>query len=220
MKNFSCIAIDDEPIALTIITQFCERLGCISLSTYTNPLDGLKAIEQSQPDIVFLDIEMQELNGLSLAKTLPSTCTIIFTTAHVEYAHEGFNLDAADFLHKPFAFDRFEVAIEKAKRHIAFKNNNSYITIMQEYKKRSIPTNDIIYVEAMENYSKIHLDNSEVVISRINLKSIIKMLPNDRFIRIHRSFVVNKDKVTQYTKRELQLSNGSTLPLGRQYLKP
>ena len=105
MKKFSCIAIDDEPLALLVITQFCERFGNLDLSTFSEPRIGLEEIKRHKPDLVFLDIEMNSINGLDIAHALPRECCFIFTTAHAQYALNGFDLDAVDFLHKPFAYE-------------------------------------------------------------------------------------------------------------------
>ena len=118
MKKFSCIAIDDEPLALLVITQFCERFGNLDLSTFSEPRIGLEEIKRHKPDLVFLDIEMNSINGLDIAHALPRECCFIFTTAHAQYALNGFDLDAVDFLHKPFAYERFKKAVEKAIRRI------------------------------------------------------------------------------------------------------
>ena len=110
MKKLTCIAIDDEPIALLIISQFCERKGGLELTTFSEPLTGLREIARRKPDLVFLDIEMNSTNGLDIAHALPPESCLIFTTAHAQYALDGFDLDAVDFLHKPFAYERFEKA--------------------------------------------------------------------------------------------------------------
>lgn len=117
-RNLKCIAIDDEPMALLVIEQFCQRKGGIELTTFSEPIIGLEEIRHNEPDLVFLDIQMNSINGLEIADTLPEKCCFIFTTAYAQYALEGFNLDAVDFLHKPFSYERFEVALEKARRRI------------------------------------------------------------------------------------------------------
>lgn len=107
VRNLRCIAIDDEPMALLIIEQFCRRKGGIELTTFSEPTIGLEEIRMKEPDLVFLDIHMNSINGLEIADTLPEKCCFIFTTAYAQYALEGFNLDAVDFLHKPFSYERF-----------------------------------------------------------------------------------------------------------------
>ena len=139
MKKFSCIAIDDEPLALLVITQFCERFGNLDLSTFSEPRIGLEEIKRHKPDLVFLDIEMNSINGLDIAHALPRECCFIFTTAHAQYALNGFDLDAVDFLHKPFAYERFKKAVEKAIRRIETEKVPENIVIKQEYANVQFP---------------------------------------------------------------------------------
>jgi two-component system response regulator LytT len=169
MKKFSCIAIDDEPLALLVITQFCERFGNLDLSTFSEPRIGLEEIKRHKPDLVFLDIEMNSINGLDIAHALPRECCFIFTTAHAQYALNGFDLDAVDFLHKPFAYERFKKAVEKAIRRIETEKVPENIVIKQEYANVTIPINDILYIEAMENYTKIFRENGGYILSRTNM---------------------------------------------------
>ena len=112
-RTVKCVAIDDEVLALDVIEKFCERLGGVSLLTFTDPAEGMRVINAERPDIVFLDIEMENINGLSIASSLPKGTCFIFTTAYLQYALDGFNLDAVDYLHKPFAYSRFKAAMEK-----------------------------------------------------------------------------------------------------------
>ncbi|MCM1140663.1 MAG: response regulator, partial [Muribaculum sp.] len=160
-RKIVCVAIDDEPIALSIISQFCKRLGNIDLDTYSDPQKGLDTIMAKKTDIVLLDIEMKDINGLSIAKKIGDKTVFIFTTAYLKYALDGFDLDAVDFLHKPFSFDRFRTAMERAERRMEYRESigakNYTIIVKQEYANVSIRVNDIEYIEAMENYAKIYL---------------------------------------------------------------
>ena len=220
MKKISCSAIDDEPIALLIIRQFCERKGGLELTAFSEPLIGLQEIGRCKPDLVFLDIEMNSTSGLDIAHALPPESCLIFTTAHAQYALNGFELDAVDFLHKPFAYERFEKAVEKALRFIEAKRNKvpENIIIKQEYNNISVTTSDILYIEAMENYTKIFRTSGNYILSRTSLKAIQKMLPKDRFLRTHRSYIVSINKIERFSKREITLKGCSaTIPIGRQY---
>lgn len=220
-SRINCVAIDDEPLALDIIAKFCERLGDIDLQVFSDPIKGLETIEREKPDIVFLDIEMENITGLSIASKLPESTCFIFTTAYLTYALDGFELDAVDYLHKPFAFSRFKVAYNKALRRLGKvhgpQEEDRTIVVKQEYNNVSIPLSEILYVEAMEGYVKIFRENEECTVSRMTLKHIGNELPENEFIRIHRSFIVNKSKVRSYNKREVELRNGNVLPIGRQY---
>lgn len=227
MKKISCIAIDDEPIALLVISQFCERKGGLDLKTFNEPRVGMEEIRRCRPDLVFLDIEMNGISGLEVAKALPERCCLIFTTAHAQYALDGFNLDAVDFLHKPFSYDRFERAVEKAIRYMEnFSVENgteqlpATIVVKQEYNNVSIPVGDIFYIEALENYIKIFRTTGGNILSRMNIKAMGELLPENAFLRVHRSYIVPVDKVERFTKHEIRLAGLSfPIPIGRSYAK-
>lgn len=215
-----CIAIDDEAPALEVIDKFCQRLGNVELRKFTDPRLGLEATLQWRPHLVFLDIEMEGINGLDLAGRLPKDVCFIFTTAYLRYALDGFDLDAVDYLHKPFAFARFQTAFSKAMRRMGVERLDTppqCIVVKQEYNNISIPLDDILYIEAVEAYSKVIRLTGECVMSRILLKNILALLPPDDFLRIHRSFIVARSKIKSFNRQEITLTDGSTLPVGRQY---
>lgn len=220
MRTISCIAIDDEPMALLIIEQFCRRRGGLELTTFSEPRVGLEEIRRRKPDLVFLDIQMNSLNGLEIADTLPRECCFIFTTAYAEYALEGFNLDAVDFLHKPFSYERFEVAVEKALRRIGARRSLPVecLVVKQEYSNVSIPLGDILYIEALGNYVKIVRSSGGHVLTRTNLKNITDSLPDGTFLRIHRSYVIAVSSVVSFTRTKVVLrGHDEGLPVGAQY---
>ena len=218
MKKIRCIAIDDEPIALMVISRFCERKGGIDLRTFSEPNIGLAEIVRQSPDIVFLDIEMGDVSGIELAAKLPPSTCLIFTTAHAQYALSGFELDAVDFLHKPYSFDRFERAVDKAMRMLEDRNGSSLV-VKQEYSNVVIPVDDIVYIEAMENYAIVHRFSGDRVVSRTNLKKICEMLPERQFVRIHKSFVVPVRNVSGYTRTQVSVKGlAYPLPIGKTYL--
>jgi len=219
-KIIKCVAIDDEPLALDVISKFCDRIGSVELFTFSDPIAGLETIKRIRPDIAFLDIEMENVNGLTIASELPPETCFIFTTAYLNYALEGFNLDAVDYLHKPFSYSRFETAFVKALRRVEYNKNSGQprsITVKQEYNNVTIPLDDILYIEAMEGYSKIFRVSDKCVVSRVILKNISTLLPETNFIRIHRSYIVSMSKIKTYTKQGLTLVSGIALPIGRQY---
>lgn len=221
MKKIACIAIDDEPIALSIIARFCERHGALDLSTYSEPQAGLDAIQETKPDIVFLDIEMNDINGLQIARKLPKDTCLVFTTAYTEYALDGFNLDAVDYLHKPFSYDRFEKSVARAMRRLESLRNAEQartIVVKHGYDSIPIPLSDILYIKAMVNYVKIFRMSGVCTMSRMSLKSIIDMVPEDDFLRIHRSYIVAKSKITGFSKRHIQMEQDVELPVGRLYM--
>lgn len=217
-----CIAIDDEPPALTVIESFCMRRGGLQISTYSEPGTGMEAIRSTRPQIVFLDMRMNGMSGLEIARYLVGKCSVIFTTAYEDFALSGFELDAADFLHKPFSYERFCRAIDKALVHVHEKERKYPETIMvkQEYKEIPVRLDEIAYVQAMGNYVRIFIDGGSCIVSRANLKSILDILPEDRFIRIHKSYVVPAAKVKGFTRGSISVTlSGQTkdLPVGRTY---
>lgn len=220
MKNMICVAIDDEPMALSVICNFCDRRGGMDLHVFTDPSEALSRIGDIAPELVFLDIEMGGLNGLDVAKKLPKGTAVIFTTAYAQYALDGYDLGVVDFLHKPFSYSRFEKAVDKASMVVEFLRTKSLdltITVKEDYLNVPVPVADIIYIEAMNNYCRIFRTGNIITQTRMTLKSLIDMLPEKGFVRIHRSFVVAAEKVVSFNKREVSLSNGKTLTVGRQY---
>ena len=158
----------------------------------------------------------------SIAKEIGSDVAFIFTTAYLQYALDGYDLDAVDFLHKPFSFDRFKVAMEKASRRVAFLKINhrpKTIIVKQEYANISISTDEIMYIEAMENYAKIYRANGGCIISRSSMKAIMEILPINAFVRIHRSYITPVDKIVSFNRQSVKLSTGLSLPVGRQYVE-
>lgn len=219
-RTLKCIAIDDEPMALLVIEQFCRRKGGLEITTFSEPHIGLEAICQSKPDLVFLDIQMSSISGLRIAEILPKECCFIYTTAYAEYALEGFNLDAVDFLHKPFAYERFETAVEKALRRIESRRteNPECLVVKQEYTNVSIPLKDILYIEALGNYVKIVRCSGGHVLTRTNLKSLTDLLPEGAFLRIHRSYVIPRSAVISFSRTRVILKGHEEgIPVGAQY---
>lgn len=220
-----CIAIDDEPVALSVISQFCKRIGDIELMVYSDPVVGISRVIETVPDIVFLDIEMNGISGVELAKSLPEGTCLIFTTAYAQFALDGFELNAIDYLHKPFSFSRFERAVQKAKdllrmRNLAQKSTlpDVEITVKVEYQNVRIAVPDIQYIEAMDNYIKIYTMDSRPVVSQMNLKKILQLLPEEEFVRVHKSYIVPVRKIAGFTKKYLTLTYKSIeIPIGRSY---
>ncbi|MBD5309606.1 MAG: response regulator transcription factor [Bacteroides sp.] len=217
-----CVAIDDEPIALSIIQEYCRRYGEIDLQCFTSPIEGMACVKATHPDIVFIDIEMNSHNGLQLAKEMPEGTCIIFTTAYSQYALDGFNVDAVDFLHKPFFYPRFEHAMKKAIVLLNARGSNGKrqdtITLKVEYKTVVVDVDDISYIEAMDNYVKVYRYGLPTIISQITMKEMEALLPSDRFIRVHRSFIVSLRGIEKFSNRQIFLKNiDSHIPVGRTY---
>ncbi len=221
-NTIKCVAIDDEPLALEVIRKFCERIGGIDVQTFSDPAAGLDVIKREKPSIAFLDIEMENISGLTIASQLPPETCFIFTTAYLNYAMDGFELDAVDYLHKPFAFSRFQTAFAKAVRRIEGasrpRDDNRSLMVKQEYNTVNVPLRSILYIEAMEGYVKIFREDGICTVSRIILNNVGSQLPEEDFLRIHRSFIVSKSKIKSFNRQSVTLSSGVTLPIGRQYV--
>ena len=219
-----CIAIDDEPIALSILRQYCQRSGDLELETYSDPVVGMRAVERVKPDLLFLDIQMGEIRGIELAREIPKGTFLVFTTAYARYAVDGFDLNAVDFLHKPFSFGRFCQAVEKVRQLKTLQElsrepvlTDEEITVKVEYKNIRIRLAEIIYIEAMDNYVRIHLLHGRQILSQISLKNLLELLPKE-FVRIHKSFVVPLYRVESYSRTGITLYNSDvTIPIGRAF---
>lgn len=220
-----CIAIDDEPIALDIISHYCERRGGIALETYSTPCIGMQRVCEWKPDILFLDIEMNGTSGIELARRLPPFCCLIFTTAYAHYALEGFEVNAVDFLHKPYFYDRFDRAMQKAEQWLRMhdllrisESATRQLRLKSEYKNVTVSINTIVYIESIDNYVKVHLTDGSSVLSKIPLRNIEEELPKKEFVRIHRSFVVARKRITGFTRTEVMLEKTvGNLPIGKKY---
>lgn len=218
-----CVAIDDEPIALSILEEYARRYGDIEFNSFTSPLAGIEYIRKNNPDIVFLDIEMSTHNGLELAKDIPDDICLIFTTAFSQYALDGFNVDAIDFLHKPIFYPRFEKAMDKAKKWMGVRDSEESlgsITIKVEHKTVVVKLEDILYVEAMDNYVKIFRKEHPMVLTQITMKEMETLLPSQHFMRVHRSFIISLDCVENFSNRLISLNGVKTpIPIGRKYIQ-
>jgi DNA-binding LytR/AlgR family response regulator len=217
------IAIDDEAPALKVIENFCARTNTIQLlHTFRSPAEALHFLDKTPVDLVFLDIQMPSQSGLELYKTIGPATLAIFTTAHSEYAVEGFNLNAIDYLLKPFTLERFQQAIGKATDYLAFRSAQQQgqfaeaLLIRSDYSLLRIDTAEILFVEAADDYLKIYRDNKPPLTVRMTMKSIGTMLPPAAFIRIHRSFIVAIRRIENVRNKTVSI-NGRDLPIGTNY---
>jgi DNA-binding LytR/AlgR family response regulator len=214
------IAIDDEPLALQIIHHFCEQIDFVSLEkTFTKQNEAIKHLNKYPVDLLFLDIQMPNKNGIDFYKLLESEVMVIFTTAHSEFAVEGFNVNAADYLLKPFSFERFEVAVQKARNEFQFKNNTSvqtHLMIRADYKLHRIEFEDILLIEGLDDYIQIHLKNKSKIVARISMKNILEKLPETKFIRVHRSYIIPISKVKTIQNKVIQIDD-FMVPIGETY---
>ena len=220
-----CIAIDDEPVALSIIRNYCERRGGMVLETYSSPRLGMRRVSEWKPDVVLLDIEMNGTSGIELARQLPPLCCLIFTTAYAHYALDGFEVNAVDFLHKPYFYERFNRAMQKAeqwlKMHDLLRVSESperQLLLKSEYKNVTVSVDSILFIESMDNYIKVHLADGTAILSKIPLRTVEKQLPLGEFIRIHRSLVVARRRIVGFSCSEVTLApKDIVLPIGKKY---
>ncbi|MBI5008257.1 MAG: response regulator transcription factor [Bacteroidia bacterium] len=221
-----CIAIDDEPLALKQIGAYVEKTPFLSLSALCNSaIDALEIIASDKTDLIFVDINMPDLNGMDFVKSLKEKPGIIFTTAYSEYALEGFRVDAIDYLLKPISYNDFLRAVNKAKsilgspeqRNVTAKASSDHLFVKSEYKIMRIELSDIKYIESMHEYVRIHLVNEKPVMTLISMKTIEEQLPEDRFMRVHRSFIVNKDKIKVVERNRIIFDNNVYIPVSDQY---
>jgi len=200
------IAIDDEPLALQLVKGYISRTPFLELSAvFDNPLDAMEFLQQNEVELIFLDIQMPDLTGTEFTRILGGSYKIIFTTAYEKYALEGFRLEAADYLLKPFNYEEFLKAAMKAEKLIRLERadkgqeitaNSEFLFIKSEYKIRRINFNDIRYIEGLKDYVKVYLvSETQPLLSLSSLKSLEEKLPKTKFMRIHRSFIVNLEKI-------------------------
>jgi DNA-binding LytR/AlgR family response regulator len=220
----TAIALDDEPPALKIVETFCNKVDFVNLvKTFTNTNETLKYLEKFPVDLLFLDIRMPSVTGIQFAKQIPKDLMVIFTTAYSEYAVEGFNLNALDYLLKPFTFDRFMQAINKANDFYKFFHRNEsaiqqYFFVRADYSLVKIMLDDILYIEGLDDYLKIFVTGRKPVIARMTMKGIIEKLPENKFIRVHRSFIVPLSKIDKVRNKMIHIGE-KTIPIGSSYEK-
>ncbi|WP_366186342.1 LytTR family DNA-binding domain-containing protein [Flavobacterium ovatum] len=198
-----CIVIDDEELARKLIESYIEKLDFLTLAgSFENPLDAMNLLKKETIDVVFLDIQMPQIKGTDFAKLIPPTANIIFTTAYSDYALEGFELSATDYLLKPIGFDRFLKAVQKIKKETIPVLDS--ITVKSGYDLFKLKYADITHIESDSEYAVFHTDSKKVM-SLQSLKSLEKTLDPAVFIRVHRSYIINKTKVTGMKSRDLFL---------------
>jgi DNA-binding LytR/AlgR family response regulator len=220
-----CLAIDDEPLALDVLRNYISRIPSLSLvQTFDDALAGADFLQTNWVDLLFIDINMPDMSGLELVSQLENMPMVIFTTAHKKFAHEGFELAALDYLLKPISFERFEKAVAKADERYQFikfasVNAPESIIVRSGYKMVKIGLDDIEFIESMEDYIKIHLLSSKhAVLTLMSLKGILEMLPQNRFSRIHRSYIVPNALVKSIQNRKVKLVSEKELPISESYL--
>ncbi len=230
--KINCIAIDDEPLALDIIKDYAQKIPFLDLKCcFDNALDSLNYLKDNTVDLLFLDIQMEELTGIQLLNVLKIKPLVIFTTAYDHYAIKGFELDAVDYLLKPISFERFLKAVDKAYEKLQFdkvlKNNNvntnitnpqdEYFFVKTEFRMEKIKFSEILYIEGMGDYLRI-VTNSKKIMTLQNFKTMEDMLPSRQFCRVHKSFIVALDKIESVERCRIKIGD-RTLPISDTYKK-
>ena len=231
MKKITCIAIDDEPLALGLMVSHIKKTPFLELmGEFDNPIDAMEFLQDHDVQLIYLDIQMPDLTGVDFARTLHGDNKVIFTTAYEKYAVEGFQLHALDYLLKPVSYEVFLKAAIHAKEQFdliesasntssesEISTNNDYLFVKANYQIRRINYQDIIYIEGLKDYVKIYLEseNTPLVINA-TMKSFEDKLPKENFMRVHRSFIVNLEKVTTIERYRIVFGK-EHIPVSRQY---
>ncbi|MDT0606808.1 LytR/AlgR family response regulator transcription factor [Croceitalea rosinachiae] len=231
----NCIIIDDEPLAINIIKSYCEDIGELEvIKTFTNPLESIGHIQTEEVDLVFLDIEMPQITGIEFVKSIDKKPLFIFTTAYPQYAIDGFELNAVDYLVKPVPFPRFVTAINRVKELLSLRQgheklgnvssasgseseSNQFIFVKSDYGNVKIKLENITHIQGLKDYLKIHIDTEKKpILTLMNFKDIEVKLSSNDFIRVHRSFVVNVNKIDSIQKSKIVIYD-IRIPIGDSY---
>lgn len=219
--NLSCIIIEDEPLAIDKLTGFINRLLSLNLiSTYDNAIEGLQFIQNNKVDLVFLDIQMEELTGIQMLEAITHKPYIIITSAYAEYALKGYELNVFDYLLKPFGFERFLQSVTKVQEDFAKKMNpkalsNNHIFVKSEYRQENICVDDILYIEGMREYLRIVLPEKKIM-TKLSFRDLLRQLPEHLFIQVHKSWVINTQKINAIERNRILIGEIS-IPIGRAF---
>ena len=221
----NAVVIDDDTFALKIIENYCGKVDFIKLEkSFSEPKKGLKYLNKFPIDLLFLDIDMPFINGIELYKQLRQDTMVIFITSKPDYAIEGFNLMAVDYLLKPFTFERFMQAVKRANEFYNFNiqseksEDSKFLFIRADFSLIKIAIDDIIYVEALDDYVKIYRQDEKTIVARMTMKNMLEKLPADKFIRVHRSFIVAINRIKALRSKTV-LVDRLEIPFGGNYVQ-
>lgn len=230
-----CIAIDDEPMALRQIKSYIERTEHLELvAVCRSAREAQEVLKTTNVDLLYVDINMPDMNGLDFVRSTDGVHYVVFTTAHPEFAIEGFKLNAIDYLLKPFSYDEFMKATNKVislvdlverchaaesaiAQNEAEASDKEVISVKADYKTQLVKVADIVYLESAGEYVRLHIEGSSTITTLFRLKNMETSLPADSFLRVHRSYIVNLKRIASYTKGRIFLDNGEYIPLGENY---
>lgn len=225
--KIKCLAVDDEPLALQQINAYIEKTPFLEAVVMCHSAyDAMEFLKNHQIDLMFVDINMPDINGLDFVKSLAAKPQIIFTTAYSEFAYEGFQLNAIDYILKPIAYASFLKAVNKAKVWFDMLQKDKEAKVIQkeediyvksDYKIVRIHIDDIKYIESANEYIKIHMVNNEIITTLLRLKNIEEQLPEQKFMRIHRSFIIHLAKIRAVERSRVMLDSKTHIPVGNQY---
>jgi DNA-binding LytR/AlgR family response regulator len=225
MTKLKCIIVDDEPMALKLIEKYVSQTPDLELvGKFENAFEAEKAIQSTPVDLLFLDIQMPDMDGIEFAAKLPPQVRVIFTTAFQEYALESYKVNALDYLLKPFNYTEFLKATEKAKNwfqlvNISAKTENeeAYMLVKSGYKSMQIKLNEILYIQGLKDYVKIYIEElSSPILTLMTMKNLETDLPQDKFMRVHRSFIVALDKIRSIEKGMIKIKD-KIIPISDSY---
>jgi len=228
--KIKCLLVDDEPLAMEILESYVKQVPDLELvAKCDNALDAYEVLRNQEIDLIFLDIEMPQLSGIEFVNTLEKTPNVIFTTAHRSYAYEGYELDVLDFLLKPVSFGRFLKAINKlhrvnapepiaAKPEVVEKPGDkmTFIYVKEDKKMVKIYLENVLYIESLKDYVCIHTDTRRVV-TKQQISYLEQKLPDEDFMRIHRSFIIAIKKIKAFNSNQIEIEGQKELPIGRSY---
>lgn len=218
-----CIAIDDEPLALELISQYIKKVPELQLvQTFDDAISGGEFLRKNTVDLLFIDINMPDITGIELVRSLTNKPATIFTTAYKKFAFEGFELEAVDYLLKPISFERFSKAVQRVidfytLKFLAKPATGEHLFVRSEYRMIKIDLDQVDYIEGLEDYIRIHLSNAKPVMTLMTLKGLLEKLPQEKFKRIHRSYIVPVAKVQSVLNRKITLTNNIQLPVSDSY---
>ena len=229
----NCLAIDDEPLALAQLTNYIEKVPFFQLAkACSNAMEALEWLRTESVDLIYVDINMPDINGLEFVKSLHNKPLVIFTTAYAEYAIDGFRVEAFDYLLKPIGFSDFLRSANRAAQQLALaeakispateqgklaEDQEGYLFVKADYKMLRIDINKILYVESQSEYIRIYLDNDKPIMTLLSMKALEERLPADRFMRVHRSYLVNRTKITAVANNRIIIGKETYIPIGNQY---
>jgi DNA-binding LytR/AlgR family response regulator len=227
--SYNCLIVDDEQLARQLLEGYVKKVPGLELKGMCKtPLEAMEIMQNESVDIMLLDIQMPELTGIELLKTLKRKPATIFTTAYSEYALEGYQLDVLDYLVKPFSFDRFIQAINKAIHHLDLERKasaghternaaDSYVLLHADHKIYKVKHSEILYIEGLKEYVSYYTTERRIIVLQ-SLKALESSLPPDQFIRVHRSYIVPIDKIRLLDGNQVKIGD-KLLPIGRSYRK-